>query len=108
MPSPANFLYRGYRKLAGLGMLYPDPGYSHGELPRILERSIRRGVTVINLVLHSSELALYCSPITKTLQDLDSVWRHLEEAFRYARDCGIASEGISDVALLARQNAKRD
>jgi len=100
------FLFRAYRKLAGLNMLYPDPGYPPGELPRIMERAVRRGVTVINLMLHSSELALHCSPFTKTQQDLDSVWRHLEEAFCYAQDRGIVSEGISDVARLVRQHAQ--
>ena len=97
-----------YRKLGGLGGLYPDPAKPPGEMSRIIERAIKRGVTVINLMLHSSELALHCSPFTKTREESAGVWQHLEEAFRYARDCGIASEGISDVALLARQYAKRD
>ena len=65
--------------------------------------AIGRGVTVVNLMLHSSELALYCSPFTRTQQELDSVWRHLEEAFRYTRDREITSDGISNVAQLARR-----
>ncbi len=97
------FLYRVYRKLGGLGMLYPDPAKPPGEMPRIIERAIKRGVTVINLMLHSSELALHCSPYTKTQDDLDGVWRHLEEAFRYTRDREITSDGISNVAQLARR-----
>ncbi len=100
------FLFKVYRKFAGLNMLSPDPGYSPGELPRIIERAIRRGVTVINLMFHSSELALHCSPFTKTQQDVDSVWRHLEEAFNYCQVRGIASAGISDVARLACEHAE--
>ena len=103
-----SFLFKVYRKLAGLNILCPDPAYSPGELPRIMERAIGRGVTVVNLMIHSSELALYCSPFTRTQQDLDGVWRHLEEAFRYARNRGIVSEGISDVAYLARQHMPYD
>lgn len=94
------FLFRVLRKLAGLNILCPDPGYAPGELPRMIDRAFEHGVTVINLMFHSSELALHCSPFTKTQQDVDSVWRHLEEAFRYMRDHGIASSGISDIARI--------
>jgi hypothetical protein len=100
------FLYRVYRKLSGLGMLYPDPAKPPGEMPRIIERAIKRGVTVINLMLHSSELALHCSPFTKTQDNLDGVWRHLEEAFRYTRDCDIVSERLTDVARLVLKHAR--
>jgi hypothetical protein len=57
-------------------------------------------------MFHSSELALHCSPFTKTQQDVDSVWRHLEEAFNYCQVRGIASAGISDVARLACEHAE--
>ena len=94
-------LARAYRRLGGLRMLRPDPSYAPGELPRIMERAIRQGVTVVNLMLHSSELALHCSPFSKTRQGLESIWTHLGEAFRYARRCGIESAGLSTIARLA-------
>jgi len=100
------FALRVYRRLGGERMLRPDPRYAPGELPRIIESAIRQGVTVINLMLHSSELALHCSPFTTTQQDLESIWTHLEEAFRYAHDRRIKSEGLSDVARLARVNSQ--
>lgn len=100
------FLFKVFRKLAGLDILCPNPAYAPGELPRMMERAINRGVTVINLMFHSSELSLHCSPFTKTQQNLDNVWRHLEEAFRFARDRGIQSKGISDVALMTRLRTK--
>ena len=87
-------------------MLRPDPAYAPGYLSKTIERAITQGVTVINLMLHSSELALHCSPFTRTVEGLDSIWAHLEDAFRYARDCGIDSEGISDVGRLVRQRAR--
>ena len=99
------FLFRAFRKLAGLSMLCPDPNLPAGTLPRIIERAVERGATVINLAFHSSELALHCSPFTTTREDRDRVWRHLEEAFRYCRDRGIISQGISDVARLTRDHA---
>lgn len=100
------FLFRVYRKLGGLGRLYPDPAKPPGEMPRIIERAIKRGETVINLMLHSSELALHCSPFTKTQEDSAGVWQHLEEAFRYARDRDIVSEGLTDVARLTLRHAR--
>jgi hypothetical protein len=104
-PPREALFFRAYKKLAGLSMLYPDPAQPSGHLPRVIERALGRGATIINLVLHSSELALHCSPFTKSADDLEKVWRHLEDAFRYCRDRRVVSEGISDVALLARQNA---
>jgi hypothetical protein len=100
-----SLLFRIYRRLSGLAMLYPDPALPPGRLPKMIDRVIRRGTTVINLSLHSSELALGCSPLTQTQADLDKVWLHLEEAFRYCRDRELVSQGISDVAHLARQCA---
>jgi hypothetical protein len=102
------FLFRVYRKLAGMGILYPDPAKPPGEMPRIIDRAIKRGATVINLMLHSSELALHCSPFSNTQEDLDGVWHHLEEAFRYTRDREMTSDGISNVAQLARRNVMRN
>ena len=94
-------LFRIFRKFAGLSMLYPDPDLEPGTLPKIIERAIERRVRVINLMLHSSELSLHCSPFTRTSQGLELVWNHLEEAFAYIRNCGIVSERISDVARRA-------
>jgi len=102
------FLFRFYRKLGGLERLDPDPSKPPGEMPRIIDRAIKRGVTVVNLTLHSSELALHCSPYSQTQVDLDGVWHHLEEAFRYIRDREIVSDGISNVAELARHKAMQN
>jgi hypothetical protein len=103
-----SILLRVDRKLGGQRMLRPDPGYAPGALPKMMKRAIRQGVTVINLMLHSSELALHCSPFTTTQHDLDSIWSHLEEAFRYAHDRRIESEGISDVARSALQKSQHN
>jgi hypothetical protein len=97
---------RLYRRGGGQRMLRPDPSYAAGELPKIMERALGQGVTVLNLMLHSSELALGTSPFTQTGAGLNAIWTHLEAAFRYVRDRGLRSEGISDVGRLALQCAK--
>jgi hypothetical protein len=102
------FLFRVYRKLGGLERLDPDPAKPPDEMPRMIDRAIKRGVTVINLTLHSSELALHGSPYSRTEEDLDAVWQHLEEAFRFIRDREITSDGISNVAQLARRNVMQN
>jgi len=99
-------LFRMYRKLSGLGRLDLDPAKPPGEMSGIIDRAIKRGVSVINLMLHSSELALHCSPFSNNQEDLDQVWNHLEDAFRHVRDRDIVSEGLTDVARLALQYAR--
>lgn len=99
---PGEYLfYRAYRKLSGgLRVLYPDPRYPSGTLPEIMRKAASRGSTALTLVLHSSELAMGCSPFTRTQELHDRLWDHLEEAFRFARQQGIKSEGISSIAQL--------
>lgn len=96
-----------YWRLGGFRMLRPDPAYHSEYLPGMIERSIRQGITVINLMLHSSELALDCSPFTRTKQGLESIWMHLEKAFRHVRKLGIESDGISNVGRLVQEHAQR-
>jgi hypothetical protein len=101
--SGEEFLFRVYRKLSGgLRLLHPDPQLPPGEMARFIRRASSRGVNVINLMLHSSELELGCSPFSQSKDDLDKVWHHLEDAFRCAHELGIKSESLSDVARLVR------
>lgn len=94
-------LFRIYRKLFGLRMLYPDPALPPGALPAIASRSLERGVSILNLMLHSSELSLYCSPFTRSKRELDAVWKHVEELFGYVKSRNITSDSLSGVADLA-------
>jgi len=95
-----------YRKVGGLRMLRPDPNYSPGVLPQMMENAIRQGVTVINLMLHSSELALNCSPFSKSRGSLDRVWAHLAEVFESVRCRNIISQRITEVGRLVLQHVE--
>jgi hypothetical protein len=97
---------RIYKKVGGFRMLRPDPGYAPGELPEMMQTALEDGVTVINLMLHSSELALGCSPFTKSERNWENVWAHVTDIFAYARRCKIISQGITEVGRLVRQHAE--
>lgn len=98
-------LLRLVRKLGGRRMLRPNPNYPPGELQRIMDQAIRQGITAVNLMLHSSELALHCSPFSGTREDVNSVWAQLEEAFQFVSSREIESACASDVGQLARSCA---
>lgn len=94
---------RIYRKVGGLRMLRPDPNYRPGALPQIMGNAITQGVTVINLMLHSSELALNCSRFTRSRNNLDRVWAHLSEIFEFTKRREIISQQITEVGRLVLQ-----
>lgn len=101
-----DLVIRAYRKLGGQRMLRPDPRCAPAALIRIFDAAVAQGVTVVNLMLHSSELALGCSPFSTTPRDVDAVWAHLTGIFSHARRAGILSQGLTQVARLALRHAR--
>lgn len=94
---------RVYRKLGGQRLLRPNPRYRRGELCRIVDAAVAQGVRTLNLMLHSSELALGCSPFSRNEHDAGSVWEQLEELFAHIEAAGIRSAALTPTALLARR-----
>ena len=52
----------------------------------------------INFMLHSSELALGCSPISMNSENQKKIWNNIENTFKYINSKKIKSMGISKIA----------
>lgn len=91
---------RLYTKTGAGRMLRPDPAYPEGILLRIVDRTMARGIPVLNLMIHSSELSLGCSPFSRNEDDCAQVWSRLEEVFKYIKERGITSVMLSEAAML--------
>ncbi len=89
-------LYR--RLLGGEGILWPAPQYREGTHLRILNSAMGHRVPVLNLMLHSSELSLGCSPFSRTKEDAGRVWTILEGLFQYVHALGVTPASLSSVA----------
>jgi len=92
---------RFYRKLiGGSGMLRPDPHYKAGMLKKIVAFCLQRKMPVLNCMIHSSELAVACSPFTRNVEDCEHVWKTLEEVFRYVNHMGLSCVTLSQSAHM--------
>jgi hypothetical protein len=89
---------RAFGRLVGPGLLRPNPSYPLEFFRRAIAQAASRPVPVVNLMLHSSELAYGCSPSTRTHADLNRVWERLELVLRLAREQGFRGIGLTDAA----------
>ena len=83
------FFQRILKRFKGGWSLRPRPEYPDNTLTNMASRAINDGLPILNLMLHSSELALGCSPFTKNEGDLERVWNHIEHLFKYVHSKGI-------------------
>jgi hypothetical protein len=96
----AKTVARLYMKLiGGNGALRPNPAYAEGCVQNIIQSNLDHEPTIINMMVHSSELMLGQSPFSRTEADLARLWERLRQAFALVRRCGIKSLGISACAL---------
>lgn len=98
---------RFYRRLGGGRALRPNPNYPPHALSGIVSDTLERGAPIVNLMLHSSELTLDCSPFTRTRKGLESVWARLEEVFCLVKRLGCKPVGLTDAAQLWSQQEGR-
>ena len=84
-------------------MLRPNPGCPSKVLLDIMDRVTEHGMPVMNMMLHSSELSLDCSPLSKTKDDCARVWNTLEEVFKHTKKIGATCATLSEAAMLLRQ-----
>jgi len=97
-------LSRVYHKLiGGAGPLRPDPIYSEGHIQKIIHSNLWGKPTIINMMIHSSELMLGQSPFSRSQVDLAKLWDRLRQAFAFVRRYNIKSLGISGCALKIRE-----
>jgi hypothetical protein len=76
--------------------LRPYPEYSSGTLSDIAEIAITKGLPIINLMFHSSELIAGGSPYSSDGKKTIQIWKHIEEMFFFVKRNNLTSLGISE------------
>ncbi|MEX0729669.1 MAG: hypothetical protein WED00_11920 [Aquisalimonadaceae bacterium] len=99
----AGLARRVLRRLVAPRMVRPNPRYPLHTFTDALEQAVRRRVPVVNLMLHSSELAYGCSPSSATRDDLARVWERLALVLRRAGELGMKGTTLTSAALALRQ-----
>lgn len=94
---------RVFKRVGGGRVLRPDPAYPVEVLFGIVDRAIKAGLPVLNLMLHSSELASGLSPFSRTRVDCERVWKRLEHTFEYVTTIGLRTASLSGAAKLLRE-----
>jgi hypothetical protein len=89
-----------FKKLGGGIILRPNPAYPIEVLLQVARAAIRADFPVVNLMLHSSELALGSSPFTRTMFDHQRVWSHLGEIFNYVSGSDLKPVSLSNAGTL--------
>jgi len=83
--------------------LRPYPEYSSGTLPKITEIAIEKGLPIINLMFHSSELMIGGSPYSLDEKKTEQIWDHIEEVFSFAKCNNFLSLGISKSVVKLKE-----
>lgn len=91
-----------FRTIGGTRILRPDHTCPPGVLVHMVENVIEEDLPILNLVLHSSELALGCSPSSSRMEDRDRVWQSLEEVFKYIKGLGIKTSSLSGASTILK------
>jgi hypothetical protein len=95
---------RIYQKLiGGNGLLRPNPAYVDGYMLKIIRSHLQHQPTVINMMIHSSELMLGQSPFTRTRENLEKLWLGLRDAFVFVQRNKIKSLGITASARMLEE-----
>jgi hypothetical protein len=86
------------RKFGGGTKLTPNLNFKVAQYLNTINREFMKGRKIINFALHSTEVSLGHSPITRTHEGYDFFWSVLENCFNLIRELNIKSLGISDAA----------
>ena len=91
----------------GIGRLLSlNPSFTFNFNETIIKSDIKNKKLIINLFLHSSELALNCSPFTYNSDDHKKVWLILEKTFKYIKKNGIKSLTLTEAGKCIRNKIK--
>lgn len=77
--------------------LRPYPWFEIADLVGLCKSEICSKGRVLNLMLHSSELMVGGSPVTRSPQDLDAVYEKLEAVFAFVRKMKLPRLSVSDL-----------
>ena len=85
-------------------LLSLNPSFGTGFNKKIIINEIGNRKTIINLFLHSSELALNCSPFTNNSDNYKQVWSILEQTFSFIKMKGMKSWGLTQAAKQIKRS----
>lgn len=83
--------------------LRPYPEYSAGTLPEIAKIALKKGLPIINLMFHSSELFTGGSPYSSNEMKTSRIWKHIEEMFAFVKHNNLIPSGISDAVVSLKE-----
>ena len=92
------------RRLGAGRLLSLNTAYSINFNRKFIEYEINNKKPIINLMLHSSELALHCSPFTDTNENYKKVWLILENTFKTIREYNLKSLTLSKSSEFIKEN----
>ena len=91
-------------KLFKKRMLRPHPNYPNSFYRKaILNHNKNNNSNVVNMMLHSSELKINSSPISKTNKEVNRNWEILEYIFNLINILNIESYSMSDLWSIYKQ-----
>jgi len=91
---------RVLRKLLGLEPMWfrPYPYMSAGDLKRVFDMAVDRGLPVVTLMFHSSELMPGGSPYFPTEESIEALYERFEALFTHAVERGARAATLRDFA----------
>jgi len=89
-------------KLSNISILRLDPAYSYSFYKNAISGKLQKQY-IVNMMLHSSELALNCSPKSKIMKYYKKNWLVIEHVFRIVRKLKLISCSLSEISLLYKK-----
>lgn len=84
----------------GVGEMFRPYPYKNEKFYQNYFKAMNSGIRIFNFMLHSSELALNCSPFTENERNYQSVWKALEFVFKNVNNNSIRSVKASELPDL--------
>ena len=112
---PSNFFKKSFFRKETLGkkignkfkigrLLSLNPEFSEDFNEIMIKSEIRNKKLIINLFLHSSELALNCSPFSNNIENYKKVWLILEKTFKFIKMNNMRSLTLTQAAGYLKQS----
>jgi hypothetical protein len=79
-------------------MLRPNPKYSLKYYDKFVNKLIKYKMPVINMMMHSSELARGCSPFTRSKDEYEKIWVIIEKVFELISNSKYIPSSLSKCA----------
>ena len=90
-------------RFKGGRVLSLNPKFEEDFNIKFINYEIKNNRQVINLMLHSSELAINCSPFTNNLTNYNKVWKILENSFKFIQKNKIESLTLTKASEVIKE-----